>query len=568
MILSVIFIFSGAVSAATIDIHQGDSIQDAINIANDSDTIDLGSGTYYEHDVTVNKSITIKGPQIAINATPTAVVDSQGHGRVFYIPSGYNVTLEYILIQNGNSATNSSNPYGGGILNSGTLSLQTSNVKTNTAYGGGGIANWGTMTVTDSNINSNVETGGNGGGIDNWGTISLNDTNLYGNIANGYGGGIENDQGLMNINYSNIYLNLATVQGGGIDCSESNSYGIININNSNIYTNTAYTMGGGLNNNQNGIMNIDDSQIFNNIATKSSSNSGGGIYDYCGVINITDTSIYGNTANSGGGLYNMDGNISLDNSNIYGNNARNYGGGITNEEYDYAFVITNTNIYSNTALFGGGIDNLDGNLVIINSNLSSNSAAVYGGGVYNEVYGILNITDSNIINNTSLYTGIGSVVYNLGDSALNFNKIIGTGTLITNQGRTVDATNNWWGSNSNPSGEVSSNVNVSTWLVLKTTASPTGISPNGSSNITADLTHDQTGNYYDPTLGHVPDGIPVIFTSTLGTLSILSSNLINGSASTIFSAGNLPGVAQITSSIEGYINSTNVFIGSVSSLCD
>ena len=148
MILSVIFIFSGAVSAATIDIQNDTTIQAAINGASDGDTINLASGNYYEHDVTVNKSITIKGPQIAINATPTAVVDSQGQGRVFYIPSGFNVTLEYILIQNGNSATNATNHYGGGILNKGTLSLQTSNVQTNTAYGGGGIANWG---IHDSN---------------------------------------------------------------------------------------------------------------------------------------------------------------------------------------------------------------------------------------------------------------------------------------------------------------------------------------------------------------------------------------------------------------------------------
>ena len=66
------------------------------------------------------------------------------------------------------------------------------------------------------------------------------------------------------------------------------------------------------------------------------------------------------------------------------------------------------------------------------------------------------------------------------------------------QGGTVDAINNWWGSNNNPSGEVSGNVNVSTWLVLNTSASPTGISPNGISIITADLTHDQNGDYYDP----------------------------------------------------------------------
>ena len=169
LILSIIFIFSGAASAATIPIdNDTNALQNAINNASDGDIIELSAGTYYEHDIIVNQNVTIEGPEVAINNTPTAVIDSQGQGRVFYISSGVTVTLQNLLIQNGD-ATSNSNSFGGGILNYGTLNLENSNVQNNTAnYGGGGIANWGVMTVNDSNIYNNLETNGNGGGIDNW----------------------------------------------------------------------------------------------------------------------------------------------------------------------------------------------------------------------------------------------------------------------------------------------------------------------------------------------------------------------------------------------------------------
>ena len=417
------------------------------------------------------------------------------------------------------------------------------------------------MTVTDSNIINNTETSGNGGGIDNWGTISLNDTNLYGNTANGYGygGGIENDQGSMNINCSNIYLNLATFGGGGIDVSEGSGYGIVTINNSNIYSNTAYTTGGGLNNNLDGVMIINNSKIYGNIATRSSTSAGGGVYNLGGAMGITGTNIYSNSAIWGGGIDNNNGIYTLDDSNIYLNSAQIYGGGILNDEFDYTCYIIDSSIYNNTAIWGGGIDNDYGNLELINSNIYNNTATLNGGGVYNQKDGNLNISDSNITNNTS-QLGPGSAIYNMGISTVNFNRIIGTGTVIANQGGTVDATNNWWGSNSNPSGEVSSNVNVSTWLVLNTNASPNRITPGGASNITADLTHDQNGVYYDPINGHVPDGIPVTFTSTLGTLNPTSALTVNGIVTSVYTGSMVTGTDTIKSVVDSQLVNTQINI--------
>ena len=109
-------ILSGAVSATNIPVtNDTDAIKNAINTAQPGDTLNLTAGTYNEHDIQVNKNLTITGP--TYTGTPTAVVDAQNQGRVFYIPSEVTVTLQYLLIQNGNAATDTANPNGGGILN-------------------------------------------------------------------------------------------------------------------------------------------------------------------------------------------------------------------------------------------------------------------------------------------------------------------------------------------------------------------------------------------------------------------------------------------------------------------
>jgi len=555
--LSIIFIFAGTASADTISIQTNNStIQAAIDSAHDGDTIDLAAGTYNEYDITVDKNVKIEGPKVTGKTTPTAVIDAQGQGRVFYIPTGVNVTLEYLTIQNGD-ATN-----GGGISNDGQLNLQNCTVQSNTATGvggGGGVSNGGIMTIDDSDINNNIATDGNGGGIYNYGSMTVSDSNIHKNTAYGYGGGIENDPGTLNIDNSYIDTNYATGSGGGVD---NYGLGTIIIDDSSIYSNHVETNGGGIDNNdQNGLVAIDNSKIYDNNATNDNYGDGGGIYNEASMT-ITNTDIDGNIGEYGGGIY-AAGHISVDNSNIDNNTAIHFGGAISNdEESGDSFSLTNSNIYNNKAPCGGGIDSYWGAMNVYNSNIYLNIASLNGGGIYNENYGVLNITDSNIYGNTVI-NGIGSDVFNNYESILNFNRIAGTETLIACEGGSVDANNNWWGSNDSPSGEVSGNVDVSTWLVLNTTASPTGISPNGNSTITADLTHDQNGDYYDPSLGHVPDGIPVSFTGTLGTINPLNSSTVNGVATSIFNAGNLPGVAVINSNIDGYLKSTNLIIISV-----
>ena len=97
--------------------------------------MDLSAGTYNEHNIVVNKNLTITGPKTTNHNQPTAVVDAQKLGRVFLINSGINANLQYLLIQNGKSSQ------GGGIYvqHSSNLYIQNSILQKNNATIGGAI---------------------------------------------------------------------------------------------------------------------------------------------------------------------------------------------------------------------------------------------------------------------------------------------------------------------------------------------------------------------------------------------------------------------------------------------
>jgi methionine-rich copper-binding protein CopC len=104
---------------------------------------------------------------------------------------------------------------------------------------------------------------------------------------------------------------------------------------------------------------------------------------------------------------------------------------------------------------------------------------------------------------------------------------------------------------------VNDNVNVTSWLILSITADPTSILNGGNATVTVDLLHANNGTIQDPANGHVPDGIPVTFTGTLGTLN--SSTLLNGQATSKFTA-NSAGTGSITATIDNQALSTPITV--------
>ena len=82
----------------------------------------------------------------------------------------------------GNRATGEA----GGVYNGGTINLSSGSITRNTAgLSGGGIFNAETLTITGGGITSNTATGWHGGGVYNGGTMNLSGGSITGNTAQG-----------------------------------------------------------------------------------------------------------------------------------------------------------------------------------------------------------------------------------------------------------------------------------------------------------------------------------------------------------------------------------------------
>ena len=121
-----------------------------------------------------------------------------------------------------------------------------------TTGSGGGITNSGTLTLTNSTVSGN--SGGEGGGISNGATLALINSTVSGNSAQ-RGGGIAHAGSLMILIDSTVSGNIATEDGGGIVSNGlPKFFGTIHLFNSTITNNQADAdfngsgTGGGINN--------------------------------------------------------------------------------------------------------------------------------------------------------------------------------------------------------------------------------------------------------------------------------------------------------------------------------
>jgi len=168
----------------------------------------------------------------------------------------------------------------------------------------------------------------------------------------------------------------------------------------------------------------------------------------------------------------------------------------------------------------------------------------------------INSGSPNILSNTILGNQSG-IYINDGTPNINFNRIVYNtqhGLFNLSLG-TVNAENNWWGYNDAADvGNQISGLDVdhySPWLVLSIKANPTSIPVGGNSAITADLTHNSDG--FDTIfLGHVPNGIQVVFATDFGTINSPVSTA-SGIANSSFISNNGPLTAQISATVDNQI---------------
>ena len=341
----------------------------------------------------------------------------------------------------------------------------------------------------------------------------------------------------VNVTISNLKMTNATLNGGDVNGAiiyQDN--GILNLTNCVFENSSAFFKSGGAIFINTGIININNCNFNSNEATiaDGGGGDGGAIYNSLGTLNILNTVFNNNIGNHGGAIYNF-GTLNVINNTFIGN-IGNFGGAITIESGGIS-QIRNSYLINNTAsTFGGAIYN-GGNLDIRSSDMENNVA----NGFVDESYGEFKA---------------GGAIYNYGTAIVYFNRIINNTDYEIDcepSYGSVDAENNWWGSNDDPSSKVNGPVDCNPWLVMTILSSPTTITKNHSSTITADLTHNSDNS--QPTGDHFPDGIPVSFATTLGTIS--NSTTSNGRAQSKLYGTDL-GTADVSATLDNQTLNTTV----------
>ena len=158
-----------------------------------------------------DSDVSIQGP-----GRDQLTIDGSQDSRVFWVGEGAAVVLTGLTITSGRDT------HGGGIYNSGELTIIDCSIANNLATYGGGIYNTGTMTISNTRVSGNEADGyrehvyscdpsrfGEGGGIYNVGTASITDCTIRGNEAYERGGGISNQSGSLTLTRSEISDNEA-----------------------------------------------------------------------------------------------------------------------------------------------------------------------------------------------------------------------------------------------------------------------------------------------------------------------------------------------------------------------
>jgi len=150
--------------------------------------------------IVLKTSVTIDGSGNKVT------IDGQSQVQAFSIGTGATVRLNALTISGGTSTK-----MGGGIANSGTLTVSNSTLTGNSAFRGGAIYNDGTLTVINSTLSGNSSTD-DGGAIFNDGTAIVSNSTFSENTAGGSGGnGLWGESG-------SITLHSTIMADGGPEC--------------------------------------------------------------------------------------------------------------------------------------------------------------------------------------------------------------------------------------------------------------------------------------------------------------------------------------------------------------
>jgi len=301
--------------------------------------------------------------------------------------------------------------------------------------------------------------------------------------------------------------------------------------------------------------------------TNSSVDYGGAIYNNGGTISsITNSTFTGCSATYGGAIYNTgSGTISSITNSTFTGCSATFGGAIHNKSGGTISSITNSTFTGGWAIKGGAIHNTYGTISSITNSTFTGCSADYGGAI--DIYGgtISSITNSTFTGCSADYGG--AIIIEAGTiQSISFSRFYSntapTGPAIYNAGILTSSINNWWGSNSDPSGLFygMAALTYSPWLFLNATASSSSVTIPQNIAIQVNLTNNSAGTN-TVSLGNVPDGIPVVYSVSgiTGTFAPAQGTTTTGANTTVFTPTSV-GAGTITVTVDGQTVSVPVTV--------
>jgi hypothetical protein len=374
---------AGSLRAALAAAQNGDTINFAPSL--EDQTIALTSG-----QLNITKNVTITG--LGANELTVSGSDTS---RVFDVSSGVTASISGLTIANGLA------DQGGGVSNSGTLTLSHVALLNNEALGdsafsgvGGGIFNnaGASLAIDHSRFLNNQVVGGTGvgfgGGIFNLGMVTIADTTFDSNLALG---GLEAPS-------------LGEGGQGGAISSQNN--GSVTITRSTFTNNQAqqgqalYGIGGAIDSENGTSLTVSNSTFTGNSASGSIFASGGAVFSFAGSMAFTNCCFASNRVTSagfsdGGALEDQEGPATLTNCTFTHNQdigtdgASTGAAAVSNVLQGAVMTMTDCTLTGNVSQAGDGADG-------VNSFGQAN-----GGAILNSQQAVLTVTNCTIANNVA-----------------------------------------------------------------------------------------------------------------------------------------------------------------------
>ena len=371
------------------------------------------------------------------------------------------------------------------------------------------------------------------------GTITII-SSMFSNCSADYGGAIYADSSNVSVT-SSSFSGCSATSGGSGGAIFSNG-GTVNLISSSFFNCRGYT-GGAI------FAGTSNVKVTFSTFSSCSASFGGAISSGSGTVNVTSTIFSDCSSIQIGGAIESHQTLTIT-SSTFSNCSAGIGGALIS--LYHPVTVTNSSFSNCSAQWGGAIEMYSGTVNVTTSSFSNCSAATPHGGAINSRNSTTAIISSSFSNCSAVSGGV--IYSDSSGTTIHLSRIYNnSGIAVYNTaGGTVDAADNWWGTNDEPSGLTSGGVSVSPWLVLNFTATLSSITPAQTFAIRVNLTNNSAGT--DTTSGgvFVPDGIPVAFElpSGTGNLAPLAGTITSGAnMSTFTHAG--AGTSTVSATVDG-----------------